>query len=116
MLLRGFQDARDERIGVADTCRTAAEVTRAVLFLAFDATYPPGAGLVVDGGGSQLGEVPIPMTGTPPGKVHPAASGMRGQAGIGAAVTVAAMAAASSAPLISKWRVKYSRCSACSWK
>jgi hypothetical protein len=34
-------------------------------------SYTTGAGLVVDGGGSQLGEVPIPMTGTPPGDSPP---------------------------------------------
>ncbi|WP_039828611.1 SDR family oxidoreductase [Nocardia testacea] len=33
---------------------TPAEVARAVLFPAFDATYTTGAELVVDGGGSQL--------------------------------------------------------------
>jgi NAD(P)-dependent dehydrogenase (short-subunit alcohol dehydrogenase family) len=30
------------------------EVARAMIFLAFDATYTTGAELVVDGGGSQL--------------------------------------------------------------
>ncbi|UNS97288.1 SDR family oxidoreductase [Streptomyces tubbatahanensis] len=33
---------------------TPAEIARAVVFLAFDATYTTGAELVVDGGGSQL--------------------------------------------------------------
>ncbi|MFE7077324.1 SDR family oxidoreductase [Streptomyces sp. NPDC057620] len=33
---------------------TSAEVARAVVFLAFDATYTTGAELAVDGGGSQL--------------------------------------------------------------
>jgi NAD(P)-dependent dehydrogenase (short-subunit alcohol dehydrogenase family) len=31
-----------------------AEVARAVLFLAFDATFTTGAELAVDGGGSQI--------------------------------------------------------------
>ncbi|HEY0814180.1 MAG TPA: SDR family oxidoreductase, partial [Pseudonocardia sp.] len=31
-----------------------AEITKAVLFLAFEATYTTGAELAVDGGGSQL--------------------------------------------------------------
>ncbi|MEV5448272.1 SDR family oxidoreductase, partial [Streptomyces sp. NPDC052644] len=33
---------------------TPAEVAKAVVFLAFDATYTTGAELTVDGGGSQL--------------------------------------------------------------
>ncbi|GAA4990463.1 hypothetical protein GCM10023257_33490 [Streptomyces hyderabadensis] len=33
---------------------TSVEVARAVVFLAFDATYTTGAELAVDGGGSQL--------------------------------------------------------------